>query len=240
MQLPFDGAIRRRVYLMRHGDVAYFGADGARVADSRLVVLTAQGRDEALAMRDVLQDVPFDRAVCSGLPRTVETGAIVLGGRTLDLELWPDIEEIRGGSPSERAEMPPQDYAYAMFASGKPDAAYARGEAFAAFYTRVTGAWTKLLSQTGWSTLLIAAHGGVNRAILAHATGAGVAAFGAFEQDTGCLNVIDVDADASGQVVRHIVRAVNVTPSDPAKTGRPLTAMEKLALQAFPHLRAPV
>lgn len=242
MQLPFDGSERRRVYLMRHGDVAYFDAQGQRVSDSRLVVLTEQGRAEALAMRDILSGVPFDKAISSGLPRTVETGAIVLGGRTIALESWPDLEEIRGGAPSERATMQPAEYAYAMFSSAAadPDAAYARGERFRDFYARVTGAWTAILKTQGWSSLLIAAHGGVNRAILASATGAGVGAFGAFEQDTGCLNVIDVDTEAGGRVLRQIVRAVNVTPEDPAKISRPLTAMEKLALQAFPHLKTPV
>lgn len=240
LKLPFDEAVRRRVYLMRHGDVAYFGADGRRVADSRLVVLTEQGRAEAMAMRDALHSVAFDRAICSGLPRTIETGAIVLGGRTLTLETMPELEEIRGGTPDMRAQMTPAEYAYAMFSSAAPDATYARGEKFDAFYARVVGAWTKILSDPSWSTLLIAAHGGVNRAILSYATGAGIGGFGAFEQDTGCLNVIDTDASPGHARVRHILRAVNFTRSDPAKIGRPLTAMEKLALQAFPHLASPV
>lgn len=242
MKLPFDGAFRRRVYLMRHGDVAYFDAQGQRVGDSRLVVLTAKGRSEAQAMRDVLAGVPFDMAISSGLPRTVETGAIVLGGRTLPLTAWPELEEIRGGAPEQRAAMEPAEYAYAMFAPATdgPNASYAFGERFRDFYARVTGAWVEILKKPDWTTLLIAAHGGVNRAIMAYATGAGPAAFGAFEQDTGCLNVIDVDLDQTGRILRQIVRAMNVTPEDPAKLTRRLTAMEKMALQAFPHLRSPL
>jgi probable phosphoglycerate mutase len=240
MILPFDGAKRRRVYLMRHGDVAYFGADGKRVSDSRQVSLTGQGRAEAMAMRDMLAAIPFDKAICTGLPRTVETGAIVLVGRTVTLETWPDLEEIRGGSPDQRAQLSPSDYAYAMFASAGSDGSYARGESFAGFHDRVTNAWTKVLAQSGWRTLLIAAHGGVNRAILSHAVGAGRSAYGAFEQDTGCLNVLDVDTGEDGRTLRQIIRAVNVTPNDPVKATRLLTTMEKLALQAFPQLRAPV
>jgi broad specificity phosphatase PhoE len=240
MRLPFDGAIRRRVYLMRHGDVAYFDAAGNRVADPRQVVLTAQGRQEALAMRDLLQNVPFDRAIDTGLPRTIETAAITLGGRTLRVETWADLEEIRGGTAEQRAQMTPSEYAYAMFATAERDATYARGEIIAAFYRRVTGAWTKILSRPDWTTMLIAAHGGVNRAILSAVVGGGLSGFGSFEQDTGCLNVIDVDASPDGQVLRQIVRAVNVTPEDPVKISRPLTTMENLALRAFPHLRAPV
>ena len=237
MHLPFDQAVRRRVYLMRHGDVAYFDADGRRVADSRLVVLTDRGRGEALAMRDRLQGVAFDRAISTGLPRTNETCAIVLGGRNLAMEIEPRLEEIRGGDPQARAQLSPIDYAYAMFKGASPDAVYANGERIHDFYSRVTTAFEEILRDLTWSTLLLAAHGGVNRAILCSVTRGGPATFGAFEQDTGCLNVIDIDHDpATGRVLRQIIRGVNITPEDPCKTTRQFTTMEGLALRAFPHL----
>jgi probable phosphoglycerate mutase len=238
MKLPFDGLIRRRIYLMRHGDVAYFGADGQRVADPRQVVLTARGRAEAIAMRDLLAGVKFDRAICSGLPRTIETGAIVLGGRTLTLETETRLEEIHGGDPATRAQLSPKDYAYAMFRGIDAAATYAGGENIHGFFERVAAALDGILSQTEWRQLLIAAHGGVNRVILCKALGLGPASIGMFEQDTGCLNVIDIDSEIDATTPqRVIVRAVNVTPDDPAKSDRRLTTMERLALQAFPHLR---
>jgi broad specificity phosphatase PhoE len=239
MKLPFDGLIRRRIYLMRHGDVAYFGANGQRVSDPRLVDLTDRGRNEALAMRDMLSDVKFDRAISSGLPRTIQTGAIVLGGRTLTLEADPRLEEIHGGPAADRAQLSPQDYAYAMFRGGDPAAKYAAGENIHSFFQRVCDSFDNVISQGGWRHLLIAAHGGVNRVILCRVLGLGPASIGQFEQDTGCLNVIDVDThDAGGPPARAIIRAINVTPEDPAKSKRPLTTMERLALQAFPHLKA--
>ncbi len=239
MRLPFDNSIRRRIYLMRHGDVAYFDAQGQRVADSRLVVLTDKGRNEALAMRDLMESAAFDRAICSGLPRTVETAGIVLGGRTLSLETMPELEEIRGGTPAQRATLAPYDHAYAMFLAGGPGATYAAGEALEAFHARVTGAFEAILRHRGWTTLLLVAHGGVNRAILSHIVGSGRQAYGAFEQDTCCLNVIDVDMPVEGgAAVRVVLRAVNVTAEAPAKVGHTLTTMERLALKAFPHVQA--
>jgi probable phosphoglycerate mutase len=234
MKLPFDGTVRRRIHLMRHGDVAYFTPDGQRVADVRAVSLTEKGRNEALAMRDMLAAAPFDRAVCSGLPRTVETAAIVLGGRQVPLEEIPALEEIRGGDAAARAKLSPADYAYAMYHAAQPGRLYAAGEAFTAFEARVLDAFTQILRDPHWTSLLLVLHGVVNRAILGHATGAGLKGFGAFEQDTGCLNVLDVDADPGGDPVRFTIRALNVTPSDPVKMSRTMNTMELLTMRAYP------
>jgi probable phosphoglycerate mutase len=239
MQLPFDRTIRRRIHLMRHGEVSYFLPDGQRVPDSRTVTLTENGRAEAGGMHDLMTTIALDRAICSGLPRTVETANIVLGERKLPLEKVPELEEIRGGDATARARLSPPDYAYAMYKAVEPGACYANGENFGAFYARVTGAFSKIIEEMTWTNLLLVAHGGVNRGILAYATGAGLNGFAVFEQDTACLNVIDVDTDIdSGAVVRFALRAINVSADDPTKATRRLLTMEKLALKAFPQMRA--
>ena len=38
-----------------------------------------------------------DKAVCSGYPRTVQTGNLVLAERSLELEVNPGLQEIRHG-----------------------------------------------------------------------------------------------------------------------------------------------
>ncbi len=69
MALP-GTADRRRLYLMRHGHVDYFGG----ATDIHAVTLTRRGRSEAEAAAKAFAHVRFDCAVCSGLPRTRETG----------------------------------------------------------------------------------------------------------------------------------------------------------------------
>ena len=230
LTLPFDRSRRRRVYLMRHAEAQYVQPDGTRAPDSRVVPLTERGRKEAAAMGALLADVAFDRAICSGLPRTRETAAIVLGDRNLDVAIVPELEEIRGGDPIARAKLSPVDYAYAMFQAGEPGACYAAGEPFADFVGRVVPAFTKITSDPSWTTLLLVAHGGVNRAILTDITSATLAAFGAFEQDSACLNLIDVDTCLdTGAVLRRVLRGVNITADDPFKKNRRLTSMEGMA-----------
>jgi probable phosphoglycerate mutase len=230
MDLPFDRTRRRRVYLMRHAEAEYIRADGSRAPDSRVVGLTDRGREEARAMGELMSAIPFDRAIVSGLRRTLETAERVLAGRGPALEILSDLEEIRGGDLAARAKLSPPDYAYAMFQAAEPGHCFAAGEAFAKFVERVVPAYAKVIEDPNWTTLLMVCHGGVNRAILTHITYGGLKAFGAFEQDSCCVNIIDVDTcrDA-GTVQRQILRGVNITSNDPMKTTRRLLTMEGLA-----------
>src|ERR1039457_4304691 len=96
---------RRRVYLMRHGSVTYFDGEG-RPHIPELVPLNEQGRTQAAAAGKVfaLANVHFDRVIVSGLPRTVETAARVLTetGQQIEIENWPELEEIQIGRASCR------------------------------------------------------------------------------------------------------------------------------------------
>lgn len=119
------------------------------------------------------------------------------------------------------------DYAYAMFKASEPGACYAAGEPFADFMGRVVPAFNRILNEPEWTNLLLVAHGGVNRAILTDVTGAGLGAFGTFEQDSGCLNIIDIDTCLdTGAVLRRILRGVNITADDPIKRTRRLLTLE--------------
>src|SRR5580704_19125471 len=69
---------RRRIYLMRHGNVDYLSPEVVRSRSTRDVVLSPRGRKEAAAAGRAFAQVPFDRAICSGYPRTRETAEIVL------------------------------------------------------------------------------------------------------------------------------------------------------------------
>src|SRR5262245_24680463 len=91
---------RRRVYLMRHGDAAYRDPSG-RPYPGHALPLSETGREQAAAAGRVLAEMPIDRAVVSGLLRTVETARIVLGDRTIPIEERPELAEIAGGRATE-------------------------------------------------------------------------------------------------------------------------------------------
>ncbi len=94
---------RRRIYLMRHGHVDYFGREVRESGHTDSVPLTPLGREQARASGLALSHVRFDRALCSGLPRTRETAELVLTANAdtdtahLTLEVDRGLVEIKGG-----------------------------------------------------------------------------------------------------------------------------------------------
>lgn len=238
------GTGRRRVYLMRHGHVDYF-APG--ITDPRSVTLTDTGRAQAAAARDALSAITFDIAVHSGLPRTMETAAIVLEGRLSPRASAEEgLEELKSGwlLADSREELAARlafcfDEAGADGARFLPD-----GESFAAAEARITGAMERLITGALWKTALIVAHEGVNRILLGWATGGGLRTIGAFEQDLCCINVIDLDVTAGeltgGLIIeRAILKSVNMTPYDFVKAGIPRTSLEHLFDVDFGRGRPP-
>lgn len=218
---------RRRIYLLRHGDVSYFDERGKPLRPAT-VPLNQQGRLQAEAVGRVLADVPLDRVVASDLIRSTETANLVLAGRPLPrLETCAEFREIE---PGRLADIPTAgvEQAFLLAFSGGIDrnTCFLAGETFGSLVDRVLGSLRRLLAEPDWQQLLLVAHGGVNRTILAHALGFDLQGFGAFEQDPGCINILDVDSAG-----RWLIRLVNYTPYNPSKNGIELTTMEGLYLQ---------
>jgi len=217
---------RRRIYLLRHGDVSYFDEQG-RPFRPATVPLNQEGRLQAEAASRVLADVPLDRAVASDLLRSVETANLIIAGRPLHLETCAPFREIQ---PGRLADIPADAIAQAFllaFSGGiDRDTRFLAGETFGSLVDRVLGSLQILLADPRWQHLLLVAHGGVNRTILAHALGLDLRGFGALEQDPGCINILDVDSAG-----RWLIRLMNYTPYNAAKNGMELTTMEGLYLQ---------
>ena len=209
---------RRRIYLMRHAQVAYF--QGIAPEEVRLTEL---GRRQAEAAAAALAPIPFDRVLTSGLPRTLETARIVAPGRAPESRHGlREIEsgDIRGLAPDEVHEM-----MTAAFHGVVPaDAPFLGGETVGSLCARVAPELDALVADDGWDVALLVLHGAVNRAILSRALTGEAVFIGGFEQSPGCVNVLDVSPAGD-----WIVRAVNHTPYDPAHVAAPrTTTMEQL------------
>jgi len=222
------GEGRRRLYLMRHGDVAYYDSNGIRVAEPDLVDLTERGREEAAAMGEELKHISFDRTFCTSLKRTRQTAELALGGRPdVALEEVPVLREIKSGNgPMLTREQALSDMVYAFDRAHEPGMAYAYGEKFTDFYDRVSSGIETLLLRDDWETMLLVAHGGVNRAIFSWATGAGLHGMGRYEQDTACLNILDVDVE-DGRIGKRFLRLVNWRPDELWRTNERRTSTER-------------
>jgi broad specificity phosphatase PhoE len=237
---------RRRIYLLRHAEVAYFDEHGQPVAPDE-VPLTPTGRRQAERAGTALAGVRFDRVLTSGLPRTVETARLVLaaasapgepgprptsaaaagGNAQAPVEQWPDLREL---VPGRLADLAPEELEAAFLGAFRGLLAgptrFLGGETIDQLFDRVLPALERLLGDLSWDTALAVLHGGVNRALVSFALSGRRLFLGAIEQAPACINVLDADRDGS-----FVVRAVNATPWDPAYLAGRSTTMEELWAQ---------
>ncbi|HEU5489804.1 MAG TPA: histidine phosphatase family protein [Gaiellaceae bacterium] len=212
--------MRRRLYLMRHAEVSYFGADGAPV-DPREVPLNEEGVEQANAVARALRDIEVDRVLTSGLPRTLETASIVAPDAAP--ESWPELREIQGGRLSEiPADALEREFVHAFRGVIPNESRFLRGESIGELFDRVLPAVERLVADECWHTVLAVLHGGVNRAILSYALTGERMFLGHFEQAPACVNVLDL-----GSGGEWIVRAVNVAPYDLLHLSHRSTTMER-------------
>ena len=205
---------------MRHGEVSYFETDG-RPVDPANVPLNDEGIAQATAVANALRGIELDRVVTSGLPRTLDTAAIV--APEVEAESWPELRELQGGRLSE---IPPDllehEFVNAFRGVIPNDARFLRGESIGEFFDRVLPALDRLVADGTWHTALAVLHGAVNRAILSYALTGERMFLGPFEQAPACINVLDLGDDG-----HWIVRAVNVAPYDLLHLAHRQTTMER-------------
>ena len=212
--------MRRRLYLMRHAEVSYFGDDAQPVSPLE-VSLNEEGIAQAEAAAGALAGIELDRVITSGLPRTLETARIV--AQSHKVESWPELTEIRGGRLSEIPSNALQhEFVHAFRGVIPNETRFLRGESIGGLFDRVLPALDRLLADDGWHTALAVLHGGVNRAILSYALTGERMFLGHFEQAPACVNVLDL-----GEGGEWIVRAVNVTAYDLLHLSHRQTTMER-------------
>jgi probable phosphoglycerate mutase len=240
MKLPFDGLTRRRLYLVRHGQAAATRAEEGVYGDG--ISLTPRGFDEARAMRDLLKDVPFDAAWCSDLRRARETATIILESRRIELRESAAYTEIRGDLDTAMAADQPlheklATFAYLLWTARDPDTRFYGGDAVGEFHSAAGRTLTELVRTSPGDRVLVVSHSGFLRAALSWVLDVAPIGMAAFEQDSCCLNILDIDVDESGSVVRKHVRLANYTPLDVSKEGAILTDGEALALRLHDRLK---
>jgi probable phosphoglycerate mutase len=222
---------RRRIYLMRHGSVTYFDTNGKPFLPEH-VGLNEQGRAQATAAGKVFaqEKITFDRVIVSGLPRTVETATRVLAeiGQNIDIERWPEWEELKGGRLSTIPDSELKEAFLGAFEGVVPeDKKFLGGETIGQMMDRIFPAIDRLRADDSWNHALLVLHGGVNRAILSYALTGQRLFLGNLAQTGGCINALDVGEAQHDWVVRF----VNYSPLTTLQSASRGTTMEGLLSQ---------
>lgn len=221
-------ANRRRIFLMRHGSVTYFDADG-RPHPPDSVPLNPQGQQQADAAGRLFAaaNIRFDRVIVSGLLRTVETAERVLAvaGGDAALEHNAQLREIEGGKLSAIPDADLQRaFTGAMDGVVDLNTQFLGGETVGALMDRVIPPIDALRADPDWDVVLLVLHGGVNRAVLSYLLTGQRQFIGGLAQAPACINALDVGP------ARHDVslRLLNHAPLDTLHTSTRKTTMEAL------------
>ena len=184
--------IHTRLYLVRHGQVTNH-LDGTCNGQND-VDITELGIGQMEAVADRLRDENLAAVYSSDLIRTRRGGEVIAENhglipdqfgafRELDFGLWEglNIGQIEEQFPGALDERRRKIVEYRV-----PE-----GESIGDLAGRVIPALKKILKANQGKNVVLVAHGGVNRVILADAMNLDLRNFYSIEQDFGCLNIID-------------------------------------------------
>jgi broad specificity phosphatase PhoE len=183
----------RRIYLLRHGETLYQSeANEGAIGNG---ALTERGREQIAAAALLFRGVPIDRVYASPLARAHETARIIAKEKGLDVLLSPDLREITASAElltsKSTAEVFQEVQRFFKSHTSNWDEPYLEGESFRQVQERGVRFLDSVLGQEDWQTIVVVAHGGINNALLAYATGVTGGRIFNIEQDFGCINIID-------------------------------------------------
>ncbi len=206
-----------RLLLMRHGETypARTDATMASAGEDPELPLTPRGEAQLREVAAWLAQHPLGAAHSSSFRRARDTARIVTAPHGLDPQPHETLVELplhppAGGTFRDVA----RGYIALARALEERPASEVRFEDGTTVGARLDAALTTLseLVESGPSPLLVVAHGGLNRFLLAHFLGLPLARALGLEQDFACVNVIEFVRGG-----RAWVRAVNATFHDPLK-----------------------
>lgn len=155
-----------KIYLVRHGETDWNQA--GLLQGQTDIALNAQGLEQAREAAERLKEVPFELAFCSPLIRAKRTAETIIGDRKITLTTDERLREPNFG-PWEGVDIRTiKDAASQPFTNPGSYIPPEGAESFAQLYKR-SGEFVDqvLLPLEGtYETVLVVAHGGVNRSIL--------------------------------------------------------------------------
>jgi broad specificity phosphatase PhoE len=216
MQAPYE---YKRLWLMRHGET-YTPARDVQAPREHEVALTSSGVKQIEVLAEQLEELPFDAIYGSGMARTMQTAQIIANRHSLTVLQEADLQEMPlatvQGATHRDVSLAYIDICRQLEAVGPDDIILPGPISFAALCRRYVAAIHRIMQKPGVEQALVVAHGGVNRLLLCTFLGLPYTRLLRFEQDNGCINMIDFVKRG-----RPYVRLINYTIYDPWKTMSP-------------------
>jgi len=196
---------RTRIYLVRHGQVK--GFEEKRYNGQVNVPLTRLGEKQSQLICDYLSGVRVDAVYSSDLDRSRYCAELIAATHGITGTFDPALRELHigdweGRTWAELQEAYPNDWQARL--EDLVNYKVPGGESLQDAADRIMPRIKKTLELHQGETIVIVAHGGVNRIILLNAMNASLEQAFSIEQDYGCVNIIDYFADG-----RSVVKLLN-------------------------------
>ena len=141
-----------QLILVRHGESEY-SARGLLNGDPSVSVgLTATGEAQARALGEALRETPIDLCVTTEFERTKRTAELVLEGRDVPVEVWPDLNDPHAGRWEGDAI---DEYLVWARSAGSAEAVPGGGQSRQAIVARCARAYRALLERPEAAILVV-------------------------------------------------------------------------------------
>ena len=204
-----DGHKRKRFYLFRHGEVDYT-PQGKVVKNPDLVDLTEVGKKQAKSIDENTKEFSIERIICSGLPRTLQTAEHIASRREITIECFPLLKEYEW-DPDLLKDTKIERFGY-LFEDSLAKEMIGGTEDADEFYRRITCQLETIIKED-WSEMAAFLHGAVNAAIMCWVNDVDISFASKYDQDHAALNIIDIDVNEKGKIVRKILKRYNIPPN---------------------------
>ena len=186
---------RTRIFLARHGEI-----DGAKelcLTGHTDKKLTPKGLEQSRALAERLATHRLAAVYSSGLSRTHVAAELIAERQELTPQVVPDLKEMFFGKyegmpyPEAMKKYQQEDGGGAvdlrsLFLEGLPS-----GENMDDLWARIIPAFEQIIKRHEGESVAVVSHGGVNRVVFLWALALPREQFFSFEQDHGCLNILD-------------------------------------------------
>lgn len=188
----------KRLVVVRHGETYQNRKKLAQGSDPTYGRLTEKGMEQAALLAAHMADEEFDWVFCSPLERATLTMSSLLmarkGERTLPITFADELKEINLGVVHGKSHTIWRDMVQHDPYNARPP----EGESWNEVYSRVANYTQENVLPSPHEKILLVAHGGVNRAIIALLTGISMGdtwsdnGLGAPQENT-CINTFEFD-----------------------------------------------
>jgi alpha-ribazole phosphatase len=187
-----------RLFLVRHGEVVRHGQ--RTFLGFTDLGLSNRGKRQIQTLAEYLKGFSLDQAYSSDLIRAMDSARSICQGRSVQPKPCPAFREMNMGDwdgksweeiKKKNPELSP------FFFYNLKTFRFPGGETWSQFRGRVLLGLKRLLKEEQGKTVLLAAHAGVNRIILAQALGLRFKNMFFMDQGYACLNIIEYYGDFS-------------------------------------------